>query len=114
MYKPSLYTLVANGDSMAPEIEDSDMIVCDPDLSVESGDMVHYSIHGESAVKIYVEDKEAHIIQFIPYNPIETFKTRTVRIDDVEHEELKISKVVHIVKSTFNNRKSRLKLIGRG
>ncbi len=113
-YKESLYCVIANGDSMSPEIEDGDEIVCDPDVKPQHGDIVHYTIGDESAVKVYVEDKEAYIVQFIPYNGNEHFKTKTVRLDDEDTmRELKISKVVAVNKLKFNNRNSRLRLIGR-
>lgn len=112
-FKSSLYCVIANGDSMAPEIEDGDEIVCDPDVPTQSGDIVHYTIHGESAVKVFVEDRDANIIQLVPYNATDTFKTRTIRLDDDEAADLHLSKVVAVNKLKFNNRSSRLKLIGR-
>ena len=113
-YKDSLYCVIANGDSMSPEIEDGDEIICDPDVEPQHGDIVHYTIDGESAVKVYVKDEEAYLIQFIPYNSNEHFKTKTVRLDDTETmDRLKISKVVAVNKLKFNNRSSRLRLIGR-
>lgn len=113
-YKDSLYCVIANGDSMSPEIEDGDEIVCDPDAEPQHGDIVHYSIGNESAVKVFVKDEDAYIIQFIPYNPNENFKTKTVRLDDEDTiRDLKISKVVAVNKLKFNNRNARLRLIGR-
>lgn len=112
-FKSSLYCVIANGDSMCPEIEDGDEIVCDPDVQPQSGDIVHYTIHGESAVKVFVEDKDANIVQLVPYNATNTFKTRTIRLDDDEALDLKLSKVVAVNKLKFNNRASRLRLIGR-
>lgn len=113
MFHNDLYCVIASGDSMAPEIEDGDEIVCDPRVKPAHGDLVHYLIHGESAVKVYVVDNDAHIAQFVPYNPSETFKTRTIRLDDEEAGELKIVKVVAVNKLKFNNKSARLKLIGR-
>ena len=113
-YKDSLYCVIANGDSMAPDIEDGDEIICDPDEDAVNGDMVHYQINGESAVKIYIKDEEAYLIQFVPYNNSNTFKTKTVRLDDDEFQDLKISKVVAVNKLKINNRASRLRMIGRG
>lgn len=110
---PDLYCVIASGESMAPEIEDGDEIICDPRVKVQHGDLVHYEIHGESAVKLYTIDEEANIIQFVPYNPSPDFRVRTVRLDDEEAEELKIVKVVSVNKLKFNNRTARLKLIGR-
>lgn len=110
-YTDRLYCVVASGDSMSPEIEDGDEVICDPDARVQNGDMVHYTIGNESAIKIYVRDEDAYIVQFVPYNPSDTFKTRTVRLDD--DTEIKIVKVVSVNKLKFNNRHARLKLIGR-
>jgi len=112
-YNIHLYSVIANGDSMSPEIEDGDEIVCDPNIEPQNGDMVHYTLGDESAVKIYFKDEDAFIIQFIPYNPHEHFKTKTIRLDDDEAHEVKISKVVSVVKLKFNNRSSRLKLVGK-
>jgi len=112
-FKDTLYCVVANGDSMSPEIEDGDEIICDPDMEVKSGDIVHYRIGNESAVKVYLYDDDAYMVQFIPYNSTDIFKTKTIRIDDDEMNELKVSKVVAINKLKFNNRRSRLKMIGR-
>lgn len=112
-YKKSLYCVIANGESMSPEIEDGDEIICDPDAKPQNGDMVHYTIGNESAVKVYVKDEDAYIVQFIPYSSNENFKTKTIRLDDDEAHKIKISKVVAVNKLKFNNRASRLRLIGR-
>lgn len=108
-----LYCVIACGDSMASEIEDGDEIICDPRIAPQHGDLVHYVIHGESAVKLYIIDEEANIIQFVPYNQSPTFKTKTIRMDDDEISDLKITKVVSVNKLKFNNRLARLKLVGR-
>lgn len=113
MFHSDLYCVIASGESMASEIEDGDEIICDPRATVQHGDLVHYTIHGESAVKLYTIDEDANIIQFVPYNPSPDFKVRTVRLDDDEAEELKIAKVVSVNKLKFNNRTARLRLIGR-
>lgn len=112
-FSPDLYCVIASGDSMAPEIEDGDEIVCDPRAKPAHGDLVHYMIHGESAIKVYVVDQDANLVQFVPYNPSDTFKTRTIRLDDEEASDLKIVKVVAVNKLKFNNKSARLKLIGR-
>ena len=112
-WNPNLYAVRANGDSMAPEIEDGDEIVCDPEAEVQNGDIVHYRIGSESAIKVYYKDEDAYILQFIPYNSNEHFKTKTIRLDDDDAREVKISKVVEVHKTKFNNRAARLRLIGR-
>ncbi|MGJ0341633.1 LexA family transcriptional regulator [Aliarcobacter cryaerophilus] len=113
-WKPTLYCVIANGDSMSPEIDDGDEVIIDPDVPCQHGDMVYYKIDGESAIKVLAIDKEAHIMQFVPYNSSETFKTKTIRLDDEETiERLTYHKVVSVNKLKFNNRAARLKLIGR-
>lgn len=113
-WKQSLYCVIANGDSMSPEIDDGDEVIIDPDVPCQHGDMVYYKIDDESAIKVLAIDKEAHIMQFVPYNSSETFKTKTIRLDDEETiERLSYHKVVSVNKLKFNNRAARLKLIGR-
>jgi SOS-response transcriptional repressor LexA len=110
-YSPELYCVIACGDSMSPEIEDGDEVICDPKVEVQNGDMVHYTIGNESAIKIYVRNDDANIIQFVPYNQSEDFKTKIIRLDDEMAAEVKINKVIAVNKLKFNNRKARLKLI---
>ena len=113
-WKQSLYCVIANGDSMSPEIDDGDEVIIDPDVPCQHGDMVYYKIDDESAIKVLAIDKEAHIMQFVPYNSSEKFKTKTIRLDDEETiERLTYHKVVSVNKLKFNNRAARLKLIGR-
>lgn len=113
-YTPELYCVIASGDSMASEIENGDEIICDPNTIPKSGDMVHYKIGDESAIKILLEDEDANIVQFIPYNTSDTFKTTTIRKDEEMYNDLIISKVVAVNKLNFNNRTARLRQIGRG
>ena len=113
-WKKSLYCVIASGDSMSPEIDDGDEVIIDPDVPCQHGDMVYYKIDDESAIKVLAIDKEAHIMQFVPYNSSENFKTKTIRLDDEETiERLTYHKVVSVNKLKFNNRAARLKLIGR-
>jgi len=113
-WNKDLYCVIANGDSMSPEIDDGDEIIIDPNIKPVSGDMVYYKIYNESAVKVFVEDKESYLLQFIPYNMDDNFKTKTIRLDDEETvSNLTIHKVVSVNKLKYNNRKARLKLIGR-
>lgn len=113
-WKSSLYCVIANGDSMSPEIDDGDEVIIDPDVKCTTGDMVHYKIDNESAIKVLVIDSEAHILQFIPYNSHQNFKIKTIRLDDEDTmSRLSYHKVVSVNKLKFNNRAARLKLIGR-
>lgn len=113
-WTPRLYCVIANGSSMSPEIDDGDQVFIDPDVQPTNGDMVLYKLNNEYAIKVLVIDEDAHIMQFIPYNPSNEFKTRTIRLDDEETmSELIVHKVVSVNKLMFNNRAARLKMIGR-
>ncbi len=111
-FAADLYCVIASGDSMAPDIEDGDEIICNPSAQVQHGDMVHYTLHGESAVKVFVRNEEAGIISLKPYNSSPDFKARILRIDDDEMDALKLVKVVAVNKLKFNNRAARLRLVG--
>lgn len=113
-YTENLYCVIANGDSMATDIEDGDEVICDPDVEPKSGDMVHYRLGDESAIKILWIDEDAHLIQLVPYNQSDDFKTVTIRLDDEQINDLTMSKVVAVNKLKLNNRAARLRLIGRG
>lgn len=109
-----LYAVVANGDSMANEIYDGDIAIIDPNIQLQSGDMVLYKIDDESAIKIFVNDRENNMYQFVPYNSNAHFKTRSIRLDDETlFERLSMHKVVQVVSIKKNNRAARLKMIGR-
>ena len=113
-YNPQMYALIANGDSMSPEIDDGDEVICDPlDREIKNGDMVHYRLYDESAIKIYFKDEDANIIQLIPYNPTKEFKVKTIRLDDSEAQFLEMNKVVAINKFKNSSRARRLQMIGR-
>lgn len=113
-WNKSLYAVIACGDSMANEIYDGDIAIIDPNQSLNTGDMVYYKIDDESAIKVFVEDKDNNMYQFIPFNSNEHFKTRNIRLDD-EYilDRLTIHKVVQVISSKKNNRSARLKKIGR-
>ncbi|MFX4252010.1 S24 family peptidase [Aliarcobacter butzleri] len=113
-WNKDLYAVVACGDSMATEIYDGDIAIIDPFVKVQNGDMVYYKIDDESAIKVFFEDEENYLINFIPFNTNENFKIKTIRKDDKEtKDKLLCHKVVHVVSSKKNNRAARLKMIGR-
>ena len=112
-YNSSLYCVIACGNAMSPEIENCDEVICNPLETPVSGDVVHYKIGEESAIKVLWIDDEANIIQLIPYTQAENFKITTIRKDDSKYDDLVMAKVVAVNKLTYNNRDSRLKLIGR-
>ena len=107
-----LFCVVANGDSMAPEIENGDQVICNPLLMPRHGDLTYYSVNGESAIKVFVENKDAGIVMLKPVNANEHFKTTVFRIDDDMFGDVKFAKVVGVNKTNFNNVSARLKLVG--
>lgn len=113
-WKNSLYCVIANGDSMSPVIENNAKVFIDPTAKPIHGEPVYYKIDDESAIKIYILDEEAHIIQLVPINQNENFKTRTIRLDD---EETLSRLTLHHVHDVHNprgfNRSAILKMIGR-
>lgn len=109
-----LYAVVACGDSMATDIEDGDEIVCDPTADILDGDIVHYQFMNENAIKIYHDNIELNAVELIPYNQSPEFKIKSIRRDDEHFAELKMAKVVSINKLRLNNRKARLRAVGRG
>ncbi|MDR0408648.1 MAG: hypothetical protein LBH45_07030 [Campylobacteraceae bacterium] len=109
----NFYCVIACGDNMSPEIEDGDEVICDPNTKIESGDIVHYKIETENALKIYVKDDDADILQLIPYSSSVDFKTKTIRLDD-KNASFVAAKVVAVNKLNMKNTQARLRLIGRG
>ncbi len=113
-WNSSLYAVIACGDSMATEIYDGDICIIDPNSQVQNGDMVHYKIDDESAIKVFYDDVDNYLLQFIPYNSNDNFKTKTIRKDDdVLMDRLTYYKVIQVISSKKNNRSARLKIIGR-
>lgn len=112
-FNSDMYALIANGSNMSPEIENRDEIICNPRVEPKSGDLVHYKDNGRSCIKVLWIDEDAHLLQLVPYKQTENFKTTTFRMDDERFSDLAMTKVVGINKVTFDNRDSRLKLIGR-
>ena len=112
LWHDKLFCVIANGDSMAPEIENGDHVICDPTILPRHGELAYYSVHGESAIKVFVENKDAGIVMLKPINANEHFKTTIFRIDDDQFHEVKFAKVVGINKTNFNNVSARLKLVG--
>lgn len=112
IWNERLYAVIADGDSMADQIENGDKVICDPSAEIYSGDIVHYQIGSESGIKIYYERLDIGIIEFVPYNRSGDFKRISIRLDDEMISSVRKMKVIEINKSVSNNRKARLKLLG--
>jgi len=111
-WNDKLFCVVADGDSMAPEIENGDHVICDPSILPKHGELTYYTVNGESAIKVFVENKEAGIVMLKPINANKHFKTTVFRIDEDIFDDVKFAKVVGINKTNFNNVSARLKLVG--
>jgi len=113
-WNKDLYSIIACGDSMFPHIKDGAELIIDPTIEPQHGDTVLYSLDDEYAVKILAINKEAHIMEFVPLNPNEHFKTRLTRLDD---EDTLARLKIHLVKKILNpveyNKSAILKMIGR-
>lgn len=109
-WNDEMYATIANGDSMSLTIEDGDEVVCDPKAGILSGDIVHYQINGESAIKTYIEIKKKNKILFVPLN--KEFETKEFIKDDEIYANIRMVKVVDVKKSVRNDRKSRLRTLG--
>ena len=113
-YTDKLYCVVANGDSMSPDISDGDIVFCDPTAKVLNGDMVHYTLNNESAIKVYFKNEATQILELVPRNQIDGFKTSYIKLDDgSDIDIIRISKVVEVHHKETNNRLARLKAVGR-
>jgi len=110
-YNSRMYAVKAVGDSMMPEVNNGDKVICDASASIQNGDLVHYRLNNESAIKVYIRDEELQVIQFVPFNSNGDFKTTSIKIED--SIDIEIAKVVDIVSNKRNNRSARLKSIGR-
>lgn len=85
------FALEVKGNSMAPRIEDGDIIVVSPRLQAKSGDICVVRINDEDTVKrVKIED---HTIYLIPLNP--DYEPMAVKKKDVTF----VWKVVKVIKS---------------
>lgn len=111
-WNDKMYAIIASGDSMSPDIESGDTVICDPTAQILSGDIVHYQIGNESAIKVYCEKPKIGVVEFMPINRNGEFETLSYRTDDDYFGFIKMVKVVKINKSVTNNRKERLRKLG--
>ncbi|HEY5615118.1 MAG TPA: S24 family peptidase, partial [Bacteroidota bacterium] len=85
------FALVVKGNSMAPRIEDGDVIVVSPKQEARSGDISVVRVNEEDTVKRV--KIEAEFIQLVPLNP--EYEPMVVRKKDVSF----VWKVVRVIKS---------------
>jgi repressor LexA len=81
----SSYFIRADGESMATRINNGDLLLCDPDAMIRSGDIVHFEWDGEHGVKKYVEQNGMRMMVAFnqDYPPIiitDEYELRMVRV----------------------------------
>lgn len=79
------YFIRADGESMATRINHGDLLLCDPDAMIRSGDIVHFEWDGEHGVKKYVEQNGMRMMVAFnqDYPPIiitDEYELRMVRV----------------------------------
>ena len=97
MYKDGMYAVEAEGDSMKPKINDGDIVYCQPNRIIDSGNIVHYWLNGESGIKKYKINEAGTIISLIPINS--DYEVITIHCDD--KHELIMGRVVGKIDKDF-------------
>jgi repressor LexA len=87
---PQAFALKVKGNSMAPRIEDKDVVVVSPQQDVRNGDICVVRVDGEDTLKRV--KFEGNYIHLIPLNP--EFEPVTVKKKDVDF----VWKVVKLIK----------------
>jgi len=97
IYKDGMYAVKAEGNSMSPKINDKNIVYCYAEQQINSGDIVHYSIDGESGIKKYKMNGKGDTISLVPLNT--DYDVITIYADD--SISFKMSKVVGVVDTEF-------------
>lgn len=97
MYKDGMYAVEAVGHSMSPKINDADIVYCQPNRIIDSGNIVHYWLNGESGIKKYKLNEAGTIISLIPINS--DYEIITIHCD--EKHELIMARVVGKIDKDF-------------
>jgi repressor LexA len=88
---PNAFALEVKGNSMAPRIENGDIIVVTPKLEVRSGDICVVRVEEEDTVKLVKIDEQ--FVHLIPLNP--EYEPMVVRKRDVSF----MWRVIKVIKS---------------
>jgi SOS-response transcriptional repressor LexA len=97
MYKSGMYALEAEGNSMSPKINEGDIVYCCPSQHVDSGNIVHYWLDGESGIKRYKINESGTIISLIPINS----EHDIITIHHDENVDLKMARIVGKIDKDF-------------
>ncbi|WP_026803616.1 LexA family transcriptional regulator [Aliarcobacter lanthieri] len=97
MYIDGMYAVEADGDSMAPRINDGDIVYCIPNQIIDNGKIVHYWLNGESGIKKYKINEAGTIISLLPLNP--DYDIITIHCDD--NYDLVMARVIGRIDKDF-------------
>lgn len=97
IYREGMYCVEADGDSMSPKINNGDIVYCDPQKQIDSGNIVHYWIDGESGIKRYKINEAGTIISLIPINT--EYDIITIHCD--ENVDLRMARIVGRIDKEF-------------
>jgi len=97
IYHEGMYAVRAEGDSMLPRIKNNSIVYCSMDRQVDNGDIVHYSLNGESGIKKYKMNERGDTVTLVPLNS--DYDVITVHADD--NADLIMARVVGVVDFDF-------------
>lgn len=97
IYENGMYAVRAEGDSMSPKINNNTIVYCNVNRQIDNGNIVHYSLNGESGIKKYKINERGDTISLVPLNS--DYDIITVHADD--EADLKMARVVGVVDTDF-------------
>lgn len=97
IYRNGMYAVIADGDSMSPKINDGDILYCCPNSQIDSNNIVHYFVNGNSGIKRYKINEAGTIITLVPVNS--EYDIITIHCD--ENVDIMMSKVVARIDKNF-------------
>ena len=93
LYREGRYFVKAEGDSMLPKIKNGDEVLCDPNMHIDNGNIVHYTLNGESGIKKIIMDETGSPIMLMPLN--EKYSPIPIKKGD----ELRLAKCIRVMTS---------------
>lgn len=97
IYEEGMYAVRAEGESMSPKINNNAIVYCNVHRHIDNGNIVHYSLNGESGIKKYKINEKGDVISLVPINS--DFDIITVNADD--EVDLKMARVVGVIDMDF-------------
>jgi len=91
LYREGRYIVIAEGDSMLPKIKNGDLVICDKEAYVDNGNIVHYTLNGDSGIKKIVIDENNKPIMLVPLND----KYPPIPIKEID--ELRVAKCIKVI-----------------